>query len=375
MAREQADEGVRVVRVTADSTAARAGVLAGDVIVGIGDREVTSAAELIAGMRELREGDSVRIALSRGGERLEREAPATALATEDASVSLDHVIGAGGARLRTIYTTPAGPGPHAAVFYLQSADWGSCEHPLAPRHPVRRLILGLTREGFATLRLERSGTGDSEGRAGDFEQELAGFSAGLAALRARHERVFLFGNSLGGMLAPLLAGDGVAGIVVIGTSAKSWHECLLGSFRRQGELAGRSAAAIDADVALLAELQEQVLRRGKTPEAVYAEREHLRAAGFTHFAGASAYGRDAVFFQQLEATDLRAAWSRVSVPVLALHGSDDWICTAEDAREIAALARARSLELGGVDHGLAAPGAVETVVATTAAWLREALRR
>lgn len=372
--------GARVVGVSAGSTAARAGVAPGDVIVEIGDRRVLVVADLVAGMRAIREGQIVRVVVLRDGQRHERQVPAGALPKEHPSVSLDHVVGPHGAWQRAIYTTPAGPGPHPAVLYLQSSDWGSCEHPLTPRHPVRRLLLGLTEAGFATLRVERSGTGDSEGPPisdVDFAHELEGYRAGLSQLRDRHETVFLFGNSLGGMVAPLLADDEMAGLVVIGTSAKSWHACLLGSFRREAERAERAPEAIDADVALLAELEEQVLREGKTPEAVYRERPHLALAGFTHYAGTEAYGRTVTFFQQLEAIDLNAAWSRVRVPVLALHGADDWICTIEDAREIAERvgAAARVKELVAVDHGLAAVDAVTTVVDTAAAWMRQQLRR
>jgi pimeloyl-ACP methyl ester carboxylesterase len=366
--------GAHVVRVAANGTAQRAGVAVDDVLVGIDDHVIASVGDLVAHVRDVREGAIMRLIVKRDGELVELTATAEPLPTESAVVSLDHVMGSDDARLRTIYTTPDGPGPHPAVFYLQSSDWSSCEHPLSPRHPVRRLIAGFTETGFATLRVERSGVGDSEGRPCaevDFEDELTGYRAGLAQLRKRHDVVFLFGNSLGGMVAPLIADDDLAGVVVIGTSAATWHECLLGSFRRQAERAEREQSGVDADIALLAELQELVLRQKRTPEAVYADHPHLRDAGFTHYAGKQSYGRSVTFFQQLEATDLRAAWARVHVPVLAVHGEADWICTPDDARRIAELvgARAETRELAGVDHGLAEPDAVTAVVGAATEWM------
>jgi pimeloyl-ACP methyl ester carboxylesterase len=42
------------------------------------------------------------------------------------------------------------------------------------------------------------------------------------------------------------------------------------------------------------------------------------------------YGRPLVYYQQLQDLDLMAAWSRVRVPVLALHGEYDWIMSRGD---------------------------------------------
>ena len=358
-----------VVRVGEPSTAARAGVLAGDVIIGIDAKPVKSAAELLAMARTLSVGEPVCLMIDRHGTQIELTADVAPLPKENGTVSLDHVVGGDGQRLRTIHTTP--DTARAAVLYLQSSDWGSCEHPLTPAHPVWRLMSGLTDAGLATLRVERSGTGDSEGPPSaevDFAKELVGYRAGLAQLRERHDLVFLLGNSLGGMVAPLLADDDLAGIAVIGTSASTWHECLLGSFCRQQERSTR-------ELEHLTELQERVLRGGATPAEVYAALPLLTR--FAHYEGELSYGRTVRFFQQLEAADLRSAWVGVHVPVLALHGSQDWICTAEDARAIVDLVgpRATLHELDGVDHGLAAEGAVAKVVAATVAWIDDVLRR
>ncbi len=368
--------GLRVVGVAASSTAERAGIVPGDVVVNIDERSVDNVAQLVACVGRLVSGERLRITVLRNGDTLELSASISALATESPLVCLDHVVGPSDTWLRCIHTTPATPGPHPAIFYLQGSDWGSCEHPLTPAHPVRQMIAQFTHAGFATLRLERSGIGDSEGPACtdvDFEAELAGYQAGLAQLRDRHPSVFLFGHSLGGMVAPKLDLAGVVGVIVIGTSADTWHECLLGSFRRQAERAGQPAKVIARDLALLTELQEHVLREGKTPAEVYRLHPHLRDAAFTQFSGEQSFERTVRFFQQLEAAQLRAAWARVSCPVLALHGDEDWICTAGDADAIAALAGALGTAVGlpDVDHGLGNPGAAAAVVRACMTWMKD----
>ncbi len=370
-----------VEKVAPRGAGARAGVLRGDRLVGVDSVPMGSVEALVAAVSQLSSGTLVQLHLERAGVPISvvaRAAPLPPESLEGGTVELTHVLGAHRARLRAIYTQPAAPGPHPAILYLQALDWGSCEHPLAPAHPVRRLVAGFTQAGFAMLRVERSGVGDSEGPPCTelgFEDELVGLRAGLAHLSRRPEvsDVFLFGNSLGGMQAPLVVTDAVRGVVVFGTSAARWHDCLLGGFVRQRARDGEAEDVIARERTLLEELQHEVLRRRRTPREVYAERPHVAAAGFTHYRDDRAFGRVVSFFQALEAVELGAAWSRCAAPVLALHGEHDVICSAEEAAELAAFARGQALELAGVDHGGSEPGAIERVVEASADWMRARL--
>ena len=72
-----AETGARIEQVTAGSTAADAGIRAGDVITAIGDQRITGADSLVATIRSYRPGDSVTVTWLRGGEE------------QQASVTLD----------------------------------------------------------------------------------------------------------------------------------------------------------------------------------------------------------------------------------------------------------------------------------------------
>ena len=89
------------------------------------------------------------------------------------------------------------------------------------------LVRTIATRGYVTMRVEKSGVGDSEGPpCGEigYSQELEGYGAALAALK-RHpsvdsDKVYLLGISLGGVFAPVLAGGNpVRGIIVYGTPA------------------------------------------------------------------------------------------------------------------------------------------------------------
>ena len=47
------------------------------------------------------------------------------------------------------------------------------------------------------------------------------------------------------------------------------------------------------------------------------------------------YGRPLAFYEQLQKLNLAAAWSRVKVPALIIHGQYDWIMSREDPELIA----------------------------------------
>ena len=62
------DAGAKVAEVTSGSTAADAGMEAGDVITSIDDQRITGADSLVATIRSYRPGDKVTITWTRGGD-------------------------------------------------------------------------------------------------------------------------------------------------------------------------------------------------------------------------------------------------------------------------------------------------------------------
>jgi dienelactone hydrolase len=178
---------------------------------------------------------------------------------------------------------------------------GSIDSPLAPDFGPSQLIRTIAAQGYVTIRVEKSGVGDSQGPPCDeigYTQELGGYQATLAALR-RHPRVdpnriFLLGISLGGVFAPVLAAQApVRGIVAFGTIAH--------------------------------------------PPSPYP-------------------GRSARFFNEFAGVDVAGAWSSIDARVLALHGQFEEDTTLTDHTRIAELVnakhpgRAEARELSGLDH-------------------------
>src|SRR6185295_607143 len=162
-------------------------------------------------------------------------------------------------------------------------------------------ISGLAARGFVTMRVDKPGAGESEGPPcpeGGFDAELAGYRAALHELKedpaVDPTRIYLFGDSLGGFMAPLLANEThVAGISAYGTIA-------------------------------------------------------FTPTGYP--------GRSDLFFREMADIDILAAWAAVGTRVQLLHGSYDDTSTASEDVKIAAVVnaahpgRAEHREFEGVDH-------------------------
>lgn len=295
---------VRVTAVQDDSTAAQIGIMAKDVIRAIDGVITRTPADVIAAVGKHVRGRNIGIDVVRDGLPQHREGLLKPLVQEKlagAEMEYGSVV-ASGARLRTIMSIPvnmAGRAP--AVLLIPGGGCGSIDTPLFPDIAQPGLMRVIGKNGFVTMRVDKSGVGDSEGPPCDFigyEQELAGYQAALRALGSHRavdpKRVFLLGISLGGVFAPVLANEtAVAGIVAYGTLASA--------------------------------------------PPPYP-------------------GRHERFFREFASVDIPAAWAKVDSPVLVMHGSYDETTTAEAHETIARIVntahpgRAEHRELERLDH-------------------------
>jgi len=373
-----------VSEIDVGSPAAEAGLLLGDEVTSLAGTRLESLAALRRRAATLGPGERAELSLRRGSTLLSlalEPSPMPPEPLKTGRVVLDEVPwaapGLGTIRLRAIWTIPegAGPngvGPHPAVWILPGAAWISQETPLDTWDPTYQLVEALTAAGLATLRVDRSGLGDSEGPPCtdlDLEQELSMWetarAAFLASPRVSRGRHFIYGRSLGGILAPLVAQDQpFAGIAVWGTTAGGWHEASLASAAYQYRLRGVRGAELEHILERIAALQSLVYLEGLTPAEAYARAPELADVMPEAFRGELVHDRTARFFQQLAHMDVAAAWSRVRCPVLAVHAEYDTLTQAEDLQRIVELCGGggRFVELAGVDHFMHARQSLEEAV-------------
>lgn len=308
VALERSDAGVRVTGVTPGSTASAVGIAAGDFITSVDGRPADTTDAVIRAIGQHRSGESVFIGIRRDGENRTIASTLKAYPSEqmeNATVSYASVEAQPGVRLRTIVSVPVTPSRerYPAVLLVQGGGCGSIDTPIGPPIAQPGLMHVLGKQGFVTMRVEKSGVGDSQGEpcaAIGFAEELAGYRAALRALQSHaavdRQRIYLVAISLGGLFAPLLAAETrVAAISVYGTPA------------------------------------------GPTP--VYP-------------------GRSDRFFQEMAKVDIPAAWAKVHTRVQVLHGEYDVDAVTSRASHEAVVAMvnkanpgaAQFKELEGLDH-------------------------
>jgi dienelactone hydrolase len=303
---EPGETGPRVTAVTPGSTAASIGVTVGDVIREIDGKAIRIPEEVVATIGGRKGGEEITLNLLRktGPESLRvtlRSYPLEEMA--NATVHYGSVIPFDGVRLRTILSVPAQVHnrPFPAVLLIQGGSCGSVDMPFAASFGQTGLLHAIGSQGFVTMRVEKSGVGDSSGPPCDsigFHEELAGYQSALRALRSHpdvdSDRVFLIGISLGGVFAPFLVNDFTpAGITVYGT--------------------------LDG------------------PPSPYP-------------------GRSARFFKEIAEIDVTGAWMRTGTRVLVLRGEYDELATTSAHQNIASIVNqsgvgsAEYRELKGLDH-------------------------
>jgi len=298
-----------------------------------------------------------------------------------------------GALRRTIVTAPQQPGRYPALLYVNGIGCYSQES-LDLSSNDAKLLYGLTRAGFVTMRVEKSGMGDSQGPAcnspaADSHAEVRAYTAGLRALKryafVDSEAVFLVGLSIGGVEAPLIAAaEPVRGLVVINTVAKPLLEYLLDTRRRQLLLAHLPYDEIDRRMMLDERCNHRLLIDKQMPETI--------AAATPECADYIAYPAPFTFMQQWADVNLAAVWKAVDRAVLVLYGTSDFVSTIADDTYLEQLingfhpSRASLREIRGMDHSLNKAASMEesftrtttgtfesAVLDATTAWLRRTI--
>lgn len=273
-----------------------------------------------------------------------------------------------GVRLRVILTRPSAARGKLPAILL--AQWVSCSSLDFDAGRPSLLKAIAERSGAVLMRVERSGTGDSEGppcSALDHDTEIRHYREALDQLR-RHpwvesSRIVIFGSSLGAMNAPLIAeGKGVAGVVVQGGGALTYLERMIVFDRLYLERSGKYAPEqIQAEMLKRIAFHTDYLSGRKTPEQIARERPELAGVWQQVRGGAEApphYGRPYAWHWQAAGNDFLAAWARIAAPVLVIYGEYDQFETRHGHRLIADTVNrlrpgtATFIELPKADHDL-----------------------
>lgn len=365
-------KGVLVTSVVPESAAAAAGVQGNDIIRKIGDDPVDDLNALFAVMRKYYGGDTIKVTAWREGQEKTFDLTLKPRPKETPAgyELLYDFAGEPGQRARTFVTKPASEGKRPAVLIItgfpgnQTMELAS-QGPNPTPHPMKTLVIELTKAGYVTMRVDRLGVGDSEGS--DLQKttvasDVASFRAALAKLRSYDfvdaNKVFIFSHGLGSTLAPVVAKDqAIAGIVSFGGVYRPFKEAVTDSMKRRWKLELLPDDQMKARTeAMNTFLDEFITKKQSLNDATAKIPDFEKTLGQGIAGRGFVFDMPAGYVQELGAFPYGAAWSAVSCPVLAVWGEADFMTDKGDSEKIAEVVnkktpgKATFLALAEVDH-------------------------
>lgn len=307
-----------------------------DLIVGIGNRSFQSTDEFIEHFLKYKPGQLVKLKVIREKKSISLQAKAVARPYEtddNAHVIYDEADYKGG-QLRVIINKPFKEEKMPAMMFIPGYTCSSIDE-LTSDHPYKRIIDAYVDAGYLTLRIEKSGLGDSKNTppcsSCDLIDEIENFEVGLKKLKSLSyvdtNRIILVGHSMGGIIAPAISSKhSVAGVIVYGTTAKSWFEYQLEMYRVQNALAGMNPIEVEKSVVEQYDLNYRYFVKKEKLEDMAKEpaADSILRSAWGYDGKGSIYDRNAEYWRQIQDYPHLENWKNTKAKVLVQFGESDF---------------------------------------------------
>jgi len=307
-----------------------------DLILKIGNSTFSSTDEFINEFLKYAPDQEVQLTVLRGKKELVLKAKAVARPYEtddNASVIYDEANYKGG-QLRVIINKPFKETKMPAMLFIPGYTCSSIDE-LPPSHPYKRIVDAFVDAGYVTLRIEKSGLGDSKNtppcESCDLLDEIENFEVGLKKLKSLPyvdtNQIIIVGHSMGGIIAPAIsAKNQVAGVIVYGTTAKSWFEYQIEMYRVQNALAGMNPIEVEQSVLEQYDLnyryfvkKEKLEDLAKDPKA-----DSVLRTAWQYDGNGKIYSRNAEYWRQIQDYPHLENWKNTTAKVLVQFGESDF---------------------------------------------------
>ncbi|HLO70700.1 MAG TPA: alpha/beta fold hydrolase [Flavipsychrobacter sp.] len=333
--------GMSIDSIIPQSSLSILGLKKGDTLLYINDSKINDAVIYNKITNEIRKGDKITIVYSSNGKHKTKLGKAVMRpyeTSEIADVMYDWVKYKN-CRLRTITRKPKGQTNVPSILLIPGYNCGSIENYSLGIY--KNLMNEWIKAGYAVVTIEKSGLGDSYNcipcSEADLVTDIEVFDAGYKYMESLpyvdKSRLFIWGHSMGGVIAPEIARKHKPrGVIVFATVFRPWSEFLLEMHRVQYPLDGKSYIETEAAVRGMQKIYYEFFRLKKSPEELYnipEYRELVKAELEYKASDNNMWGRHWRFWQQIDSLDLATSWSAVECPVLSIFGGADYIaCSA-----------------------------------------------
>jgi dienelactone hydrolase len=342
------DQGVFVESVLPNSTSETAGIKEGDIIVEINGTAIVDESTFTKSpLSDITVGNPVayKVWRNKAFVQLTTTAKAKVSKTKQGIHYEYGEIKTSFGYLRTLLSKPVNAsGKLPAILFIQG---NICESVIEvpEKDPYERFCNEMTLQGYAVMRIDKPGAGDSEGKFTtcnqmSFNQELEQFQAGLESLMKNKtidsKKIYLFGHSMGGVITPILASTNpsVKGAMVYGTLTTNF-----GSF--YPEIIYKSLVQSDnsPEVALeyknyTKEVITAIFDENKTPQQIIKDKPEYdpvlqQVLGWNEKDNTILF-RSLTFNRELNKIDPKKYWEKVTCPILTIYGTSDFEAMDKD---------------------------------------------
>jgi photosystem II stability/assembly factor-like uncharacterized protein/dienelactone hydrolase len=332
---ENGTSGCKVKQV-ARGTSVALKLLENDLIVKIGNSTFASTDEFTQQFLTYSPNQEVQVTVLRGKKKLVLKAKAVARPYEtddNATVIYDEVAYKGG-QLRVIINKPFKENKMPAMLFIPGYTCSSIDD-LPNYHPYKRIVDAYVDAGYVTLRVEKSGLGDSKNtppcESCDLLDEIENFEAGLKKLKSLPyvdaNQIIIVGHSMGGIVAPAIsAKNKVAGVVVYGTTAKSWFEYQIEMYRIQNALSGMNPIEVEQSVIAQYDLNYRYFVKKEKLEDIAKETkaDSILRTSWEYDGKGKIYSRNAEYWRQIQDYPHLENWKNTTAKVLVQFGESDF---------------------------------------------------
>ena len=307
-----------------------------DIITKIGTNSFKTYSEFVDEFQKYSTNGKLELTIIRNNKEIKLEGIVVGrpLETDDnASVIYDQAPFKGG-QLRVIINKPLKETKMPGMLFIPGYTCSSIDN-LTADHPYKRIIDAYVEAGYVTLRIEKSGLGDSKNtptcESCDLKDEVENFEVGLKKLKTLSyvdsNQIIIVGHSMGGIIAPAIsAKNKVAGVVVYGTTAKSWFEYQIEMYRVQNALSGMNPIEVEASVREQYELnyryfigKEKLEEMAKDPKV-----DSVLRSVWGYDGKGKIYSRNAEYWRQIQDFPHLENWKNTNAKVLVQYGESDF---------------------------------------------------
>lgn len=320
-----------------NTTAAAIGLQPNDIIIKANDKAIIQPTEIFAFAKNLRANEDVRVTVLRNGSEVVLKGKVIEKPKEK-SETADIVYGEFAYNkgfVRTIYKTLKNAKPLGTIYFIQGLPCYSMDNFQA-LDKTKQALDAMVDRGFAVYRMEKADMGDNIGQNNcegmGFTEELAMYVAGyknlLTLKNVDTSKIFLFGHSLGGIVAPLVAQQfQPKGVVVYGTGFKPWMDYLMDAFLIQSQYYGQDFGMLRDTLESIKPYTNDYFYGKKTLEETVNDPKGLFAMqcvmSYNPETKLAASGRSPQFMKEVNEHNVAKAWGNYNNYVLAIYGEAD----------------------------------------------------